>query len=198
MRMRGLLLWLLVMFFSLTFVVPHTVYAEAGVVPDLSIWENTWFKLVVTKIGFHFENIGVKPKPSTPVTGQGSIYMKVTTWDAVDGILSADIYGKKEGVWDPTPDGTLTLTYFAGSDLKFYCLGQFENDYIKLGGTFVFNGKRIDDDFILGGVTTVKTLGGYYFEADDIEDSTERWAGSFAILGPMVRESKVPDELLAR
>jgi hypothetical protein len=54
-------------------------------------------------------------------------------------------------------------------------LGQFENDYIKLGGTFAFNGKRnVAGDFILGGVTTVKTQGGYYFEIDDIEESTER------------------------
>jgi len=78
-------------------------------------------------------------------------------------------------------------------------LGQFENDYIKLGGIFAFNGKRnLAGDFVLGGVTTVKTLGGYYFELDDIEGSTERWAGSFSITGPMVPESKVPDVLLAR
>ena len=48
----------------------------------------------------------------------------------------------------------------------------------------------------LGGVTTLKTLGGYYFEIDDIEGSTERWFGSFSITGPMVPESRVLDVLL--
>ena len=38
--------------------------------------------------------------------------------------------------------------------------------------------------------------GGYFFEVDDVDGSTERWAGSFAIIGPVVRESRVPEELL--
>ena len=49
----------------------------------------------------------------------------------------------------------------------------------------------------LDGVTTVKNLGGYFFEVGDVRGATEWWASSFAITGPVVRESRVPDELLA-
>jgi hypothetical protein len=61
----------------------------------------------------------------------------------------------------------------------------------------LFVGRRnAQGNFVLGGITNMKTLGGYSLEIDDVPDSTERWGGSVKVAGPMVPESKVHPALL--
>lgn len=177
-------------------------HAQPGVFPDLSIWTNTWFKLKLTVSVYCFDNVGVKPKPSAPVPqNMGTAYMNITNWDGVNHVLTADIYAKDPGTgfWIPTPIVKgLEIGYFAGSDLKFIGSAQIVTpDDVTMSILFVFTGKKYQSGpkagtFILGGVTKLSTIGSYVLEIDDAEDSTERWAGSLAISGPMVPESDLP------
>ena len=191
--------WLsaLVMMVFLTCFTVGTAQAQiSGQVPDLSSWVNTWFKLTLSRTVYHFSDIGVKPTPSTPTTEPiGIAYMKITDWVLDTGPMTANIYTKDllSGEWDPTPLTTLTIQYFAGSDLKFAGTSQLAVGGITLDFIFYFTGKKdLAGNFILGGITNVKTLGGFILEIDDVPGSDERWVGSAKLTGPMVPESKVP------
>jgi hypothetical protein len=66
---------------------------------------------------------------------------------------------------------------------------------VTIGLLFVFTGKKYlagpkTGDFILGGVTKLGPIGSSMLEIDDVLGSTERWAGSVTISGPMV--SSIP------
>jgi hypothetical protein len=177
-----------------------SVHAQVpGVVPDLSIWVNTWFKVTAMKKAYHFENIGVKPTPAYPESGSGEVsYVKITDWDTStpgEEFLVVDVYGKESGSWNPIPVDTLNIYYFAGSNLKFMGTAQKDDPTgTSLNLVFVFTGKRnkTNTKFITDGTTKLGTMGSSMFEIDDVPGSTERWAGSFKLSGPMVPVSKLP------
>ena len=86
----------------------------------------------------------------------------------------------------------MNIQYFAGTALKFIGSAQVvtPND-VTMNLIFVFTGKKnLDGDFIMGGITKLGTIASNMLEIDDAEDSTERWAGSVKLSGPMV--SSVP------
>ena len=170
--------------------------------PNLGDWANTWFKVKLTRTVYCFDDIGVKPKPSAPVAqSMGTAYINITNWDGINHILTADIYTRNHetGDWDPTPFfKDLEIAYFAGTSLKFIGSAQLviPND-VTMGLIFVFTGKKYltgpkAGDFILGGVTKLGTIGSSMLEIDDVPGSTERWAGSATISGPMVSASSIP------
>ena len=173
-----------------------------GVVPNLSIWENTWFKLAMTDTLYQFSNIGVKPAPGYPVSEPpDTLYMKITNWDTAVGgseFLVANVYDKEIVSGDPVwvLVGTVNIYYFAGSDLKFVGSGRLDaSNGVSLNLLFVFTGKRdpADTKFIMDGSTRLNTMGSFLLEIDDFpSDSTERWAGSAKLSGPMVPVSKLP------
>jgi hypothetical protein len=181
-----------------------TAHAQVqGVVPDLSIWVNTWFKVKLTRSAYQFADIGVKPKPATPISQSGgTAYLKITGWDTTTPgaeFLTANVYARDDsGNWDPTPVATLDIYYFAGSNLKFVGTSQISDSFVTLSLVFVFTGKRnkADTNFVLGGTTKLSTMGSSMLEIDDVPGSTERWAGPAKLSGPMVPESKVPPALL--
>ena len=170
-----------------------------GQIPDLNSWVGTWFKLTLTGTVYHFSNYGVKPTPAapSPVT-IGTAYMKITAWNPGKlplGAMTADIYTKDHdtGAWIPTPLAAINIDYFAGSDLKFMGSAQLStpND-VTMGIVFIFTGKKVGDNFVLGGVSKLSTIGSYMLEIDDAPGSTERWAGSVKLSGPMVPASSLP------
>lgn len=174
-----------------------------GEYPDLSPWANTWFKVKLSRTVYCFDDIGVKPQPSAPVAqGMGTAYINIKSWSqvpATPGTFMADIYARNHetGEWDPIPFfEDLEITYFAGSDLKFIGSAQLviPND-VTLNLVFIFTGKKYlagpkAGSFILDGVTKLSTVGSSMLEIDDVPGSTERWAGSVTISGPMV--SSIP------
>jgi len=87
-----------------TFFICTTAHAQvSGQIPDLSIWENTWFKVKMTSTVYHFSNIGVKPTPGYAVPDSaGTSYIKITNWDTTttpaDPFLTADVYAKQSGI----------------------------------------------------------------------------------------------------
>jgi hypothetical protein len=178
---------------------------EQGVYPDLSAWaNNTWFRVKLTVTTYHFDGIGIKPKPSAPVTQQmGAAYINVHTWSPDMHTLTADIWAREDDVWVPFFPN-LVITYFAGSDLKFIGSAQLVTaDDVTMRLIFVFTGSKYTGgdkagQFKLGGVTKLSTIGGSILEIDDAEDAPddpllkERWAGSATISGPMVPESSLP------
>lgn len=170
-----------------------------GVVPDLSIWVNTWFKVTMTSTVYHFSNIGVKPTPGYPIAESGGTsYIKITDWDtATPGaeFLVADVYAKESGTWVNV--GTVNIYYFAGSNLKFVGTARVDTSSESLSLLFVFKGKRntANTKFIMDGSTKLSTMGSYLLEIDDYPGSTERWAGAAQLSGPMVPVSKLPPPL---
>jgi len=180
-----------------------TAYAQpTREYPDLGAWaNNTWFKAKLTVTLYHFDGIGIKPKPSAPVPQtMGTAYINIKGWDNIRHVLTADIYAKEEGmdIWGLFYED-LEITYFAGSELKFVGSAQIEvADDVRMGLIFVFTGSQYPQgtpkagQFKLGGVTKLSTIGGSMLEidnADDIPDDPmliERWAGSATISGPMV------------
>jgi hypothetical protein len=190
---------LVMMVFLTCFTVGAARAQVPGQVPDLISWVGTWFKVTLTGTAYHFSDYGVKPTPATPTPVTiGKAYLNITDWNPAAlplGTLTADIYIKDHatGAWIPTPLTTIDINYFAGSDLKFMGSAQLvtPND-ITMGLAFIFTGKKNGDNFILGGVSKLSTVGGYMLEIDDALNSTERWAGSVKLNGPMVPASSLP------
>ena len=178
-----------------------------GEYPDLAAWANdTWFRVKLTVTSYHFDGVGIKPKPSGPATiPMGTAYINITTWNNSSHVLTANIWARddKTGSWGLFFEG-LEITYFAGSDLKFIGSAQLEtSDDVTMRLIFVFTGSKYTKggktgQFKLGGVTKLSTIGGSILEIDDAEDAPdnpllkERWAGSATISGPMVPESSLP------
>jgi hypothetical protein len=188
-----------------TFFICSTAHAQVpGQVPDLSIWESTWFKVKLTRTVYHFENIGVKPKPASLLSQSGGTsYIKITGWDTtttpLTPFLTADVYARDaSGNWDPNPVAELNIYYFAGSNLKFIGSSQVSDAYQTLSLVLVFTGKwnSAANKFVLGGETKISTMGSSMLEIDDVPNSTERWAGAAKLSGPMVPESRVPPILV--
>jgi hypothetical protein len=182
------------------------VYAQVpGEVPDLSIWENTWFKVKMTSTVYHFSNIGVKPTPGYTLSESGGTsYINIVEWDTTsepgDPFLVADVYARESGFW--VQIGSVNIYYFAGSDLKFVGSARVLDPLSDDPGTsltllFVFTGKRnkANTAFIMDGSTKLSTMGSALFEIDDAEGSTERWAGAAKLSGPMVPVSTLPPPL---
>ncbi len=184
----------LTMVAMLTVFMLGTAHAQVpGQIPDLNSWVGTWFRVTLTGTMYHFSNYGVKPNPAAPYTQpMGPAYIQITGWNQSAlplGVLTADIYTKDHdtGIWIPTPFATIDIYYFAGSDLKFIGSAQLatSND-VTMGLVFVFTGQKKAGKFVLGGVTKLSTMGSYMLEIDDAPESTERWAGSVKLSGPMV------------
>jgi len=194
MKARKLLLNILMVAVCVTCFALGTAHA---VVPDLGDWADTWFKVKLTRVVYHFSDTGVKPDPSYPLPeSMGKAYLNITGWDQGTETLTADIYRKDHntGQWVTTPFATIGIRYFAGTALKFIGSAQLEtlND-VTMSLVFYFKGRKDwNDEFILWGITNVSTMASSVLEIDDALDSTERWVGSVMIVGPMVRGSSVP------
>jgi len=197
MHARKLLLNVLMAAVFITCFTLGTAHAQ-GEPPDLTRWVGTWFKLTLTANVYHYSNIGVKPSPSYRVTdAESGIYMKIAGWDAGTRILQATAYPKEGGVYSPLVSIPLDMNYFAGDGLKFVCSSFVDEAGMQNGFILFFKGKlNTAGDFVLGGETNFKSLGGYYLETDDVPGSTERWAGSATLVGKMIPLSKVPSILL--
>jgi hypothetical protein len=188
----------LILFFSFTFFTVGISQAQA--VPDLSIWADTWFKVKLAVTVYHYSDIGVKPTPNYQITPlPDPAYLHIVDWVEGAQTLQTVIYYKDPtGNWNPAVSVPADMIYFAGSDLKFVCSSTVDTGTMQNGLIIFFKGKRdIGGNFILGGKTNMKSLGGYYFESDNVPGSTERWAGSAVVSGKMVPLSKVPSVLLA-
>ena len=194
MKARKLLLNVLMVAVCVTCFALGTAHA---VVPDLGDWADTWFKVKLTQVVYHFSDTGVKPDPSYPLPdSMGSAYLNITAWDEIDTI-TADIYRKDHntGDWVTTPFAKIGIRYFAGTALRFIGSAQLAtpNNDVTMSLVFYFRGKKDwDDEFILWGITNVSTMASSMLEIDDAPNSTERWVGSVTIVGPMVRGSGVP------
>jgi len=92
MKARKLLLNVLMVAVCVTCFSLGTAHA---VVPDLGDWADTWFKVKLSRVVYHFSDTGVKPDPSYPFSkSMGSAYLHITGWDQGTETLTADIYRK--------------------------------------------------------------------------------------------------------
>lgn len=194
---RMLVIVLMAGVFLTCFAVNLTHAQVPGVVPDLSAWANdTWFKVTLTRTVYHFSNIGVKPTPSyTLPQSMGKAYLRIRGWNLATATLTASVYARDPdtGNWVTDPYATIDLNYFAGSDLKFIGSGQLATlDGMTMNLVIVFTGQIKAGNFVLGGITKLSTIGSSVLEIDNAFPSTERWAGSLKISGPMVPATSLP------
>jgi hypothetical protein len=198
--MRTILRTLIFAVFLTCFAIGSVQADTPGVVPDLNIWVGTWFKVTLTSNVYHFSNIGVKPRPSAAIPESGGTsYMKITEWNTTtpgEEYLVVDVYAKESGSW--VLFDTMNIYYFAGNSLKFVGSAKVDDPTgTSLNLLFVFTGKwnPAKMNFKMNGSTKLSTMGSSIFEIDDFPGSTERWAGTAKLSGPMVPVSKLPLEL---
>jgi len=192
MKLRNVCLSILLVTVFLGFLSTGTVHAAAGVIPDLSLWAGpTWFKLTNISNAWHFSNVGVKPDPIM-AHQESRHFLKCKSWDPINLILQCELFDKDDsGNWDPTPAWTFDLNYIAGNDKDFMCWFQAQTSNMIMGFTIRFVGTMNKEKTVLT-EATVKTMGNYICEIDDVPGSTERWVGNIKIDGFMVPLLKVP------
>jgi hypothetical protein len=161
----------------------------------LSIWVDKWFKVSFIDTYYQFNDIGVKPTPGYLLTSRFPAYLKITGWNPSTRILSVNVYAKDNMGWNPNPFFAMDLNYFAGSDLKVVCSTSVDLGWTQFSYVLVFIGKRkANGNFVLDGITYLKTLGGYYFE-NDVPNSPALDVGGSKLQGNMIPLSKVPEAL---
>ena len=141
----------------------------------------------------------MKPSPNAMGTSSGPGYLHVIGVDVTPGAeeLTLVAYTKDPDTdnWSGIPFATLILNYFAGNELNFTSSCPFNNGFLSSHlGIQITGVKNKKTGLLQSGV--FKTLGGYVLEVDDVQGSTELWAGSLKINGTWVAESKVPGELI--
>ncbi len=172
-----------------------TVHAQPSY-PDLTDWaNNTWFKLTLTGNAIHYPSVGAKPNPSYALAVNiGKAYLNIRGWDAINHILTADIYSKdpNTGQWISSPHFTTDIKYFAGTALQFRASAQaVDPDGITMNLILVFNGKKNQaGDFILGGTTKISSMASNILDINDA--GPDRWVGSVKVRGPMVPATSLP------
>jgi len=159
--------------------------------PDLAPWDGIWVKAKVKQKGFAFR---VNAPGVQKDRGAMAVYLQLH----VDGLapepLTADVWVRNDA-WEKS---TIPLLYLGGAAADF---AAYFNQVpaapdpvvdLELHLAFVLRlrGK------IAGGVVgkgTVKSLGGYFIELDDVPGSDERFAGALAVKGKIT--TKIPPDL---
>jgi len=163
-----------------------TAHAQVSY-PNLSLWLNQWFKVSFSFQELHFGDVGVPPDPGKQIE-KANAYLVCTglTPDpfnpSVSPVLSCFIHApNEEGSWDSYP---FEFNYVAGSASNFACWSVSSSDNLTNAFTVQIKGKEKKPGIFTG--ATVKTLGGYVWEIDDVQGSTERWVGSLQFSGAWV------------
>jgi hypothetical protein len=159
----------------------NTAHAQSSY-PNLGIWVDQWFKVSITLQRLYFPDIGVAPD-SRQDTDHATGYLKFTEfYPSAPPVIECEIYVEDEsGDWQSYP---FDLTYVGGDDSNF--AGWATNDSANQKSTFTFQvkGTQKKDGTFSG--STIKTLGGYNWEIDDVPGSPERWVGSLKFTGSWV------------
>ena len=151
--------------------------------PDLSKWKGTWFKLKMKTKGLAFDGVDFMEDKEKFVA-----YLKIVAWDSEDGVLDSDLYALDEenGDWEVLPIG---LYFHAGTDLKFMCWSEESSAAMTNVFTALVEGVEKEGRVKEG---TFQSLGGCYWEEDDVPGSEDRWAGKLSLKGDIIKEKKVP------
>lgn len=175
MKTEKIGLGFVVAFFLMTCFIFSTAHSQPTY-PDLSIWSDQWFKVSFSLQRLHFSDIGVAPDSGMDVikaTGYLVFGIPRADPDSVPAgapILPCAIYIINEtGVWQPI---SFDFNYVGGDASNFASWAE------NLGNAFTaqVKGTQKKDGTFSG--STVKTLGGYSWEIDNVLGSTERWVGS--------------------
>ncbi len=167
--------------------------------PDMSRWIGQWVKVSIKIDGDSFGNTSASHQQSAQkdeddehgvfngeraserITG----YLKIWSWDPGQKLFQTDLYESDgKGGWIPE---SVPLQYVGGDSLNFLCSFQSTGD-LTLGFAVRIRAKEMNG--VLKG--TIRTLGGYHFEADETSNPPGFWAGEFSMNGALVQESKVP------
>jgi hypothetical protein len=151
--------------------------------PDLSSWLKQWFRINLIFQDLHFSNIGVPPDRNQDVE-KGTAYfvctgLTPTPYDPnIRPVFSCDIHTPNEGGgWE---FNQVYLNYVGGDASNF--AGWSELSLGNLTNSFAVQIKKKKEGVFTG--ATVKTLGGYRWEIDDV--SPERWVGTIKFSGTWV------------
>jgi len=150
---------------------------------DPGVWVGKWFKVTIAFNRLRISSTGVRTDRQ-----RGAAYGKIESWNPSGGQLVATFhfYAPDSQSWFAR---SADLTVFAGSDLDLFVLGTSATKLQEFGFTARLQGKQ------KGGAlksASLRSLGGYSWEIDDVPGSDERWIGSFGLSGKLIDESKVP------
>lgn len=160
-------------------------------VPDLAPWDGVWLKTKIKQKGLAFRlNAPGVEKDSGAIVAYLQLHFDALEPDR----LTVDVW-VREDAWERS---TLPLLYLAGTgdDLVVY-LNQVPvspdpvvEPILHLGFALRLQGK------IAGGAVgkgSVKSLGAYFVEIDDVQGSDQRFAGSMTFKGKTT--TKLPTDL---
>ena len=161
--------------------------AHAQNYPDLSMWLNQWFKVSLMLRVLHFSNIGVPPDPGQDV-GRGTAYLVCTSLTPtpfnpnISPVLSCDIFVQNEaGDWQFED---FSFNYVGGDVSNFAGWSTIASATFENAFTVQIKGTKKKDGTLTG--ATIKTLGGYTWEIDDVPGFTGRWVGTLNFKGTWV------------
>ena len=159
--------------------------AHAQNYPDLSIWVDEWFKVSLMLQELHFSDIGVPPDSGQQVervTGYLVLRSLTPFNPATAPVLTYEIYFPNgSGSWQ---SDTFDFNYVGGDVSNFAGWSDSSSPSLGTAFTMQIKGKQKKDLTFTG--ATIKTLGGYTWEIDDVPGSTERWVGTVKFNGTWV------------
>jgi hypothetical protein len=182
MRTGKVSIGVLIVVFLMTCLSFSTAHAQ-GSYPNLGIWLNQWFKVSLSLQRLYFSDIGVAPDPGLDVVKSTGYLictdLTQTPFDPiVSPILSCDIYVQNDAaVWEPYPFDF----HYVGGDVS-----NFASWAETLGNAFTVQVKGTQKTNGTFSGATIKTLGGFSWEIDNVPGSTERWVGSLKFSGSWV------------
>jgi len=164
---------------------------SVGQVPDLGPWDGVWLKGKAKVQGSSFR---VNAPGVGKDRGSASIYLQLHVDPLATPPLTADLY-VREDVWERN---TIPLLYLAGTteDLAVYfnevpaSPTPVTEAKLHVAYALRLRGKVADGRVAKG---SVKSLGGYFIEIDDVPGSEERFAGKLSLKGKVT--TKVPPDL---
>lgn len=165
--------------------------ASMGQVPDLGAWDGVWLKTKVKQKAVAFRAGG----PGTEKDNfAGSVYVQVRVDAGTPGLVGLDVW-VREDQWEKR---SLVAVYLGGtSDDALLVANQVPVSPDPVTAPMLHFGLalRLTSKAAAATVTkgTLKTLGGYVVEVDDVPGSDLRAGGTISLSG--VVTTKVPSDL---
>jgi hypothetical protein len=161
-------------------------------VPDLAPWDGLWFKVKLKQNGYAFR-VGVPGAERDK--GAGTAYAQLHFDNASPEQLQIDVWVQEDAGWQERSFPLLYLAGAAADAMLYFNQVPVSPDpvvdaILHLGLVVRLKGK-VDAGTVSKG--TLKSIGGYFIEIDDVPGSDERFGGTMSLNGKQT--TKLPSDL---
>jgi hypothetical protein len=151
-------------------------------VPDLSPWDGLWFKVKLKQSGYAFR---VDAPGVERDKGAATTYAQLHFDQGTPGQLQIDVWVQEDGGWQVRSFPLLYLGGTTGDAALYFNQVPVSPDpvvdtVLHLGLVVRLKGKA-DGSAVSKG--SLKSLGGYFIEIDDVVGSDQRFGGAISLAG---------------